>query len=105
MAAKEGVPGYSEGGTTVLVGFPHGVSEFNPRSILMGQRTYKGSRGGACIPERDFPNYYSDYKKGDFLLDQVITRRIKMEEINEAIQDLQNGKVLGRMIIEISQTK
>ena len=61
LAAKEGVPGYSEGGTTVIVGFPHGVSEFNPRSILMGQRTYKGSRGGACIPERDFPNYYSDY--------------------------------------------
>ena len=102
LAAKEGVPGYSEGGTTVIVGFPHGVSEFNPRSILMGQRTYKGSRGGACIPERDFPNYYSDYKKGNFLLDQVITRRIKMEEINEAILDLQNGKVLGRMIIEIA---
>ena len=102
MASKEGVVGYNEGGTTVMVGFPHGVSEFNPRSILMGQRTYKGSRGGACIPQRDFPNFFSDYEKGDLLLDEVVTRRIKMEEINEAIQDLQNGKVLGRMIIEIA---
>ena len=85
-----------------MVGFPQGVSEFNPRSILMGQRTYKGSRGGACIPEKDFPQFYSDYKKGDFLLDKVVTRRIKMENINEGIKDLQEGKVLGRMIIEIA---
>ena len=102
MASKEGIVGYNEGGTTVIVGFPHGVSELNPRSILMGQRTYKGSRGGACIPQRDFPDFYSDYKKGVFLLDEVVTRRIKMEDINDAILDLQNGKVLGRMIIEIA---
>jgi Zn-dependent alcohol dehydrogenase len=102
MASKEGIVGYNEGGTTVMVGFPHGASEFNPRSILMGQRTYKGSRGGACIPQRDFPDFYSDYKKGDLLLDEIVTRRIKMEEINDALQDLENGKVLGRMIIEIA---
>ena len=102
LASKDGVVGYKEGGTTVIVGFPDGVSEFNPRSILMGQRTYIGSRGGACIPQRDFPDYYSDYKKGDLLLDEIVTRRIKMEDINEAILDLQNGKVLGRMIIEIA---
>ena len=102
IASKEGIVGYNEGGTTVMVGFPDGFSEFNPRSILMGQRTYIGSRGGACIPQRDFPDFYSDYKKGDFLLDEVVTRRIKMEDINNAMLDLQNGKVLGRMIIEIA---
>ena len=102
LASKDGVVGFSGGGTTILVGFPDSSSEFNPRSILMGQRTYIGSRGGACIPKRDFPDFYSDYKKRILLLDEVVTRRIKMDEINEALNDLKNGKVLGRIIIEIS---
>ena len=70
---------------------------FNSPSIIAGV-----SLKLFTICERDFPNFYSEYKKGDFLLDEVVTRRIKMEDINEAIQDLQNGKVLGRMIIEIA---
>ena len=85
-----------------MTGFPKGVSEFNPRSILMGQRTYKGSRGGACIAERDFPLFLRDYKEGRLLLDKAITRRYKFEQINEAMEDLAAGRILGRAILEIS---
>lgn len=101
LAAKAGVPGFIEGGTTVLVGFPHGVSEFNPRSILMGQRTYKGSRGGGCIPKDDFPKFYEDYRTNKLNLNDAVTRRIKMDNINDAILDLQSGNALGRIVIEI----
>ena len=101
LAAKAGVPGFIEGGTTVLVGFPHGVSEFNPRSILMGQRTYKGSRGGGCIPKDDFPKFYEDYRTNKLNLNDAVTRRIKMDDINDAILDLQSGIALGRIVIEI----
>lgn len=103
LAAREGVCGFCEGGTTVLLGFPKGVAEFNPRSILMGQRTYKGSRGGACIAKRDFPIFYKDYKEGILLLDQAVTKRYQLDQINEAVQDLSEGNVLGRAIIEISK--
>ncbi|MCK5013468.1 MAG: zinc-binding dehydrogenase [Candidatus Omnitrophica bacterium] len=102
LAAREGVCGFCEGGTTVLVGFPKGAAEFNSRSILLGQRTYKGSRGGACIAKRDFPIFYKDYKEGALLLDQAVTNRYKLDQINEAVQDLSEGRVLGRAIIEIS---
>ncbi|MDD2680361.1 MAG: zinc-binding dehydrogenase, partial [Candidatus Omnitrophica bacterium] len=102
LATREGVCGYREGGTTVLVGFPKGPAEFNPRSILLGQRTYKGSRGGACIAKRDFPLFYEHYKKGILLLDKAVTNRYKLTQINEAVRDLAEGKILGRGIIEIS---
>ena len=102
LAAKLGIAGYCEGGTTVLVGFSAGQSEFNARSILMGQRTYKGSRGGACIPARDFPIFYQLYRDGKLLLAESVTRRVKLEQINEVINDFLAGKVLGRAIIEIS---
>jgi Zn-dependent alcohol dehydrogenase len=102
IAAKDGIAGYREGGTTVLVGFPKGASEFNPRSILMGQRTYKGSRGGACIPERDFPVFFENYRNGTFLISEAVTNYVTIEKINEAIQELAEGKVLGRTVIKIS---
>ena len=102
LSAREGVCGYDEGGTVVLVGFPKGAAEFNSRSILMGQRTYKGSRGGACIAKRDFPIFYKDYKDGVLLLDEAVTKRYKLDQINEAIEDLSSGKILGRAILEIS---
>lgn len=102
LAAREGVCGFSEGGTTVLVGFPKGAAEFNPRSILMGQRTYKGSRGGACIAKRDFPLFYEDYREGKLLLDKAVTNRYKLSQVNEAVKELAEGRILGRAIIEIS---
>ena len=101
LASRPGISGLREGGTVVLTGFPKGVSEFNPRSILMGQRTYKGSRGGACIPDRDFPLFYKAEKAGEFQLKDTVTERYKLEEINEAVQRLQDKKILGRAIIEI----
>jgi len=101
LASRPGVPGYCEGGTVVLTGFPEGISEFNPRSILMGQRTYKGSRGGACVPDRDFPLFYKTEKTGELQLKDVVTERYKLREINEAVQRLRDNKILGRAIIEI----
>jgi len=101
-SSKEGVIGFKDGGTIVLIGFPKGPANFNLRSILMGMRTYKGSRGGSCVPERDYPVFYQDYKKGILFLDKAITRRYKLDQINEAMEDLASGKVLGRSIIEIA---
>ena len=102
LASRSGIPGHSEGGTVVLTGFPKGVSKLNSRSILMGQRTYKGSRGGACIPDRDFPLFYKAEKAGDLELEAAVTERYKLKEINQAIQRLKENKILGRAIIEIA---
>jgi Zn-dependent alcohol dehydrogenase len=101
LAAKAGVPGFRKGGSVVLVGFPHGASDFNPRSILMGERSYIGSRGGGCIPAQDFPRMFSDYRNSKMLLDDLVTKVITIDEINDAMDELRNGKVLGRIVIDL----
>ena len=71
--------------------------------ILMGQRVYKGSRGGACIPKRDFPKFYRIDKAGELNLEDAITERYELNNINEAIQRLKDNQILGRAIIEINK--
>ena len=43
--------------------------------------------------------YLRLYEEGKFPLDQLITKEYKLEEINEACDDLQNGRISGRSII------
>ena len=101
-SSKEGVLGYSQGGTIVLAGFPHSSRDFNPRSLINGQRTYIGSKGGFSNPKVDFPKYYQLNRDGYLPLEKVVTNRYQLDQINLAINDLANGKILGRGIIEIN---
>jgi S-(hydroxymethyl)glutathione dehydrogenase/alcohol dehydrogenase len=59
-----------------------------------------GAHGGHTCKERDFPRYIDLYKKGKLKLDELITNRYTLDEINEAIWDMENGRILGRAIIE-----
>jgi Zn-dependent alcohol dehydrogenase len=44
--------------------------------------------------------YLRLYKEGKFPLDKLVTKRYSLDQINEACNDLQNGKILGRAIVE-----
>ena len=62
--------------------------------------TGSGTGLGATYPEKDFPMYLKWYKEGKFPLDKLVTRRYKLDEINEACDALQAGDIMGRAIIE-----
>ena len=40
------------------------------------------------------------HQEGKFPLDKLVTRRYRLNEINEACDDLTAGRILGRAIIE-----
>ena len=94
--------GFVSGGSTVLVGFPMEETKMNTRDLLMGEKKLIGSRGGGVIPQKDFKKFYRDYKSGKLLLDKVVTRVFALEEINNAVNLLKRGKILGRSILHIS---
>lgn len=94
-----GIGADNVGGTAVLVGVPQEKVTLDPALFLYGQRVYRGSLG-ACCPDHDFPMYLRWHKEGKFPLDRLITRRYKLEQINEACHDLHAGEILGRAIIE-----
>jgi Zn-dependent alcohol dehydrogenase len=63
------------------------------------QRQYRGSLG-ATYPDKDFEMFLRWHQEGKFPLDKLVTRRYKLDQINEACDDLESGQILGRSIIE-----
>ena len=86
------------GGMAVLVGMPGNEMTIDPGHFMFHQRQYRGSLG-ATYPDKDFKMYLRLYEEGKFPLDKLVTKEYKLENINQACDDLQNGKISGRSII------
>ncbi len=98
-AAREGAIGRRTGGTAVLVGVPTTNVELDARNLLVSEKKYIGSIGGSCRPDRDFPMFLRWFKEGDLDLDAMVTARYSLDQINEATDALQSGKIAGRAIM------
>jgi Zn-dependent alcohol dehydrogenase len=92
-------PGEREGGVAVLVGVPHGQMPTLPMHMLFGGKVYRGAPGGCSTPDRDFPLLVRWFKEGKLPLDLMVSRRYKLEQINEACDALANGEIAGRAIV------
>jgi Zn-dependent alcohol dehydrogenase len=100
-AVRPGRVGGESGGTAVLVGVPQTTAELDMRDMLVSEKTYKGSIGGSCKPERDFPIFLDWFKQGKLDLNALVTRRFRLDQINEATDALQRGEIAGRAILEL----
>lgn len=47
---------------------------------------------GQCRPQIDFPKVMSLYKNGDLKLDEMITKEYRLEDLNQAFDDLLKGR-------------
>jgi len=100
-AVRSCVVGGRSGGTAVLVWVPMTTAELNMVDMLIGEKTYKGSIGGSCKPDRDFPMFIRWFKEGQLDLNALVTTRYKLDQINEATDALQSGRIAGRSILEV----
>ncbi len=71
----------------------------DPYEMICGKRI-AGSWGGECRPDRDVPKLAELYRRGKLPLEKLISRRYRLDEINQALDDLARGAVL-RPLIEI----
>lgn len=87
-------------GTAVMVGFPKEGSTFNvdPAKIIRNEKVLTGSIFGSAHTHRDFVKYARLYAEGQLPLDQLITGRYNLGEINEACEEMLNGAT-GRGVI------
>jgi alcohol dehydrogenase (nicotinoprotein) len=68
--------------------------------MLIGyQRQIRGALFGDCNPLYDIPRLLGLYRSGDLKLDELITRRYSLDQVNEAYQDLVDGKNIRGVII------
>lgn len=98
-AARPGGIGLKKGGTACLVGAVQELGRIDVEELRISQRTYTGTRGSLCRPDRDFPIFVRWYKRGQLDLDALVTQRYSLEQINEAVADLAAGRIHGRSII------
>ncbi len=99
---KSSIPGYSSGGSVVIIGFPKEEIPINTKDLLLGEKKIIGSRGGGVMPLIDFPKFYKDYSSGKMLINKAVTKVFKFDEINKALRLFKNGKILGRAVIKIN---
>ena len=70
----------------------------NMRDIFLA-RTYRGSFGGSSRPDEDYPKFVEWFQQGKLDLNRLVTARYKLDQINEACEALQTGKIGGRAIL------
>jgi S-(hydroxymethyl)glutathione dehydrogenase/alcohol dehydrogenase len=88
------------GGNVVWLGKVNVDQEVGFRwGSLMGERKIVRSSYGGARPLRDFPWLANEYLKGRLMLDQLITRRIKLEEINDGFAELARGEGIRTVIL------
>lgn len=80
-------------GTAVIVGVPSGDTVIDlPVLGFFGEKHFKGSAYGTSVPSKDIPKFVDLYMKGDLMLDAMITKRIKLEDVNTAFDEMSRGE-------------
>ena len=91
----------SNTGRTIFAGVPHFEETITIDSFPLhfGRQVF-GSHGGDTKPDVDIPRYVRLYKLGKLRLDEQITHRFKLDDINEAVDTVMAGDA-GRSVVEM----
>lgn len=92
-----------QGGTAVIVGNARHNErlEIDPRELNQGKRLL-GTWGGDNSPDRDFPRYLRLIAAGKLPLDPLLGRTYRLDEVNQALGELESGEAL-RPLIDMSE--
>lgn len=88
-------------GCVVIVGMPAtGVmAEYDPGSLAAMSQKIIGSKMGSGRVRVDIPYLVELYKQGRLKLDELITGRYRLDDINDAIASTRSGDALRNVII------
>ena len=89
-----------EGGTATIIGMiPEGVKiELTGRNFLR-ERKIQGSSMGSNRFRVDMPRYVDMYLRGNLMLDEMISRNIALDDINDAFETLITGEIARQIIM------
>lgn len=95
------------GGKVIMVGMPHSgaSSTYEPVILAAVGQGMVGSKMGDVVIQRDIPWMVDLYAQGRLKLDELISGRWPLEQINEAIADTKTGAARRNVIIFDRQTQ
>lgn len=89
------------GGTVTLAGLsPMGSSTNLPGALIAREeKTIRGSYYGTVHAPRDFPMLIDLYAAGRLKLDELISRRWRLDQVNEAFEEMLGGGVARGVVV------
>jgi S-(hydroxymethyl)glutathione dehydrogenase/alcohol dehydrogenase len=88
-------------GRVILVGVPT-KSARHPSFYTLPlhfKKVLTGSEGGDCRPDVDIPKLVRLCQAGKLKFDGLVSKRYRLDDINEAIADLKQGRAAGRCVV------
>jgi S-(hydroxymethyl)glutathione dehydrogenase/alcohol dehydrogenase len=88
-------------GTTVIIGLPSLKENMSlpAPAFMWGERVLMGSLMGSTRLQLDIPRLVALYQAKSLKLDELISQRYPLEQINDAIDSLLKGEVLRNVIV------
>ena len=88
------------GGTATIIGMiPLGQKIELDGSVFLREKKIQGSSMGSNHFKVDMPKYIDFYMQGRLKLDEMITRRMPLEELNEAFRAMKAGEVARQVLV------
>jgi S-(hydroxymethyl)glutathione dehydrogenase/alcohol dehydrogenase len=100
-AIEQAITLIKRNGAAVIVGMPaSGVTcAFDPGWLAADGQKILGSKMGSARIQIDVPNIVALYKQGRVKLDELISGRYSLSQINEAIASVKRGDALRNVIV------
>lgn len=95
----------SYGGTATTIGFPaeHDAVNLNLGNMATGVYWNKAAlhvcHCGDALPSVDFPLMADLYLKGELNLDAMVTRKITLDDVEDAFHEMETGDVIRSVIV------
>jgi Zn-dependent alcohol dehydrogenase len=89
------------GGSTITVGLPHPdrMLTIPAVSLAAEERTLRGSYLGSSVPVRDVPRFIDHYRAGDLPVEQLLSHRLALDDINEGFDRLARGEAVRQVVV------
>ncbi|MBK0869666.1 NDMA-dependent alcohol dehydrogenase [Saccharopolyspora sp. HNM0986] len=91
-----------KGGTVVITGLadPQKLTvQLSGTELTLQQKTIKGTLFGSANPQYDIVKMLRLYDAGQLKLDELITTRYTLDQVNEGYQDLRDGKNIRGVVV------
>ena len=89
-------------GRLVLVGVPKKGSEIKLYSLpLHFGKVLTGSHGGEAVPQQDIPRYLELFHQDRLDLRSLVTDRVPLSDVNDAVDAMRRGQIAGRCLIAL----
>ena len=89
------------GGSVIMVGLPHARDKATYSPLAMGNASQgiQGTMMGDTVIARDVPWLVDMYDQGRLKLDELISNRFSLDQINEAIASTKSGSAKRNVIV------